>query len=375
MRKRRAKTDCKMPPFRLQPGDGRPLVRQVLDGIREAVSDGYYRPGDPLPDYRALAAAFGVSPFVTKMAIRRLSLEGILEARPSRGTFVRGIQGRTWRGHVVFVRMEAAVNPFLSAVANELRGRLNRAGYLFSLATVAGLPDGPGYDFSLLDATLSRSVDLAIARCSPPAVFRHLAGRGIAFAAVADLAAPPAGAIGLTRIDHGAAISGFLASCRANGISKVKVYRCRNAHQRAPLPQMRDADGISVRTVFLEPDFARASSPSVEAVGYDGFRSLIASRRLDRDALHLFSDDYLARGAFLAIAEAGLHIPDDLRVATWANAGIGPFYPCELSRMEMDAAAAGVTLANATLEFLSSGRYPEGTSIGPVWRDGQTMRP
>jgi DNA-binding LacI/PurR family transcriptional regulator len=349
-------------------------VRQVLDGIREAVSGGYYRPGDLLPDYRALAATLGVSPFVTKMAIRRLAQEGVLEARPSRGTIVRGDMGRTWRGHVVFVRMEAAVNPFLSAVANELRVRLNRAGYLFTLATVEAAADRSAYDFSLLDAALSRSVDLVIARCSHPAVFRHLAQRGVAFAAVADLAGLPAGAAGLTRLDYGAAIPDFLASCRAGGISRVKVYRWRNARQRAPLPQIRGADGIAVRTVFLEPDVSHGASASVEATGYNGFRRLFASRRFDPDALHLFSDDYLARGAFLAIAEAGLRIPEDIRVATWANAGIGPFYPRELSRMEMDAAAAGATLAAATLEFLSSGHYPCDTSIGPVWRDGETMR-
>ena len=42
-----------------------------------------------------LAAALGVSAFVTKAAVRRLALEGVLEARPSRGTFVRGVPGRT----------------------------------------------------------------------------------------------------------------------------------------------------------------------------------------------------------------------------------------------------------------------------------------
>ena len=84
---RKARTDLKMPPFALQPGDGRPLARQVVDGLREAVAGGYYSHGDRIPDYRALATALGVSAFVTKAAVRRLALEGVLEACLSRGTF------------------------------------------------------------------------------------------------------------------------------------------------------------------------------------------------------------------------------------------------------------------------------------------------
>lgn len=368
---RKTATNSKMPPFSLQRGDGRPLVRQITDGIREAVSGGFYVPGDRLPDYRALAAAFGVSPFVTKAAVRRLALEGTLEARPSRGTFVRGICCKTWRGHVVFVRMESAVNPFLAGVANELRIRLNRSDYLFSQAMVEESGDGGECDFSLLDAVLSRSVDLVVARCSRPQVFGHLAERGVPFVAVADVAVPPSGATGLTRLDYGAAIPDFFAECHALGIDRVQVFRLGGFRRYAPMPRLRPQGGIAVRTIALAPD-SDGDCP-MERAGYDGFRKLLASRRFDRDALHFFSDDNLARGAFLAMAEAGLSAPRDIRVATWANAGIGPFYPQELSRMEMDAAAAGATLAGAVLEFLSSGLYPAARSIGPVWHGGATM--
>ncbi len=53
--------------------------------------------------------------------------------------------------------------------------------------------------------------------------------------------------------------------------------------------------------------------------------------------------------------------------------GIGPFHLRELSRMEIDPVAAGETLARAALEFLRTGAYPAGTSLGPVWHDGETM--
>ena len=62
-----------------------------------------------------------------------------------------------------------------------------------------------------------------------------------------------------------------------------------------------------------------------------------------------------------------------MRVATWANAGLAPAYPRELSRMELDPVAAGETVAAAALEYLATGQYPEGTVVGPKWVNGETM--
>ena len=58
---------------------------------------------------------------------------------------------------------------------------------------------------------------------------------------------------------------------------------------------------------------------------------------------------------------------------TFANKRLGPVYPRELSRMEFDAHKAGGVLADAVLEYLSSGMYPSNSVVGPVWIAGETM--
>lgn len=363
----------KKPPFSISRNDARPLVRQVEDGLRTAVLSGYYRPGEALPPSRELAPMLGVSRIVTEAALRRMRDEGLVVARPRIGSVVRDRGEKQWLGHVAFVFLDADVSPFQTLFYEELRVSLNRAGYLVTRVGVETTGPRGGSDFSLLDAALSRSVDLAIALFDYPSVFGHFARRGIPFAAVGPLDARPDGAVGFTQFDYRAALPDFFAACRAAGVTKVIDYRWKGASRHSVETALKPASGIDVRKVVLKAAFSHGLGLGVEAAGYEGLRRMVASRRLDREALHFFGDDYLARGAFLALAHAGLRIPEDVRAATWANVGLGPYFPLDISRMEMDPAAAGGVVADAALEFLSTGKYSEISVIGPKWHDGETM--
>ena len=165
-------------PFSVSRDDRRTLVRQVVDGVREAVFGGYYAPGDSLPPYRELATLLGVSEIVTKNALRQLALEGVVESRTRRGSVVRDTGSKQWRGHVVFVCPDLDVGYFQTLFAETLRTRFNKEGYLFTRASVEHRDVAGAYDLSLLDAALARSVDLAVVLYNRPAIFRHLAKRG-----------------------------------------------------------------------------------------------------------------------------------------------------------------------------------------------------
>ena len=71
--------------------------------------------------------------------------------------------------------------------------------------------------------------------------------------------------------------------------------------------------------------------------------------------------------------DAGLKAPDDVRLATFANKGLGPDYVRPLSRMEMDSKKAGETVADAIMHFLATGDFPDGIDVGPEWIAGDTL--
>ena len=362
----------KRPPFTIDRNDARSLLHQVTDGLRLAISDGYYRCGDLLPSSRDLAPALGVSKIVTEAALKRLAAEGLVESRPRVGTVVRDLNAKQWRGHVVLVCPELDTGPYQTTMAESLRTHLNRAGYLFTRATVEGDgAEGGKYDFSLLDAALARSVDLAIILYNRPAIFRHLASRGVPYAVVGNVPESPAGAVGVVKTDYAAAVPDFVASCVAAGIRKVVQFRLSGIMCDAA-PALRGR-GIAVTTVSVKPDSRKGWFFASEQAGLEGVVRYARSHTFERDDLVFFASDHMASGGMLALAGMGLSAPDGIRVATWANAGLGPVYFRELSRMEMGPERDGVGVADATLSFLRTGRFPDDAVLRPRWIQGATM--
>ena len=358
-------------PFRVSRDDTRSLLRQVEDGLREAIVGGFYKPGESVPSSRELVSMLGVSRIVTQAALRRIADEGLVVSRPRVGSVVRDRGERQWRGHVVFAYAEMNVGYFQTGFAEELRKLLNRDGYLFTRATGDSGDETGTADFSLLDVALSRSVDLVVVLTNSRGILQYLARRRIPFAAVTHRETKPAGAVGVTHFDLYGALDGFAAACRGAGIRKAAVMHWTSGIHEAT--QRLRAAGMSVSSVVVAPNFSLGKLTAIERAGYEEFRRRIEAGRLGRDTAWFFADDYLARGALMAMAAAGVRAPEDIRVATLSNAGNGPLYVRDLARLEMDPVRAGATVASAALEYLKTGRYPEDSVIGPIWIPGETM--
>ena len=358
-------------PFSVNRNDARSLVDQVADGMRQAIVSGHWRVGDELPSTRELVPLLGVSHIVTRAALSRLAAEGYVLARTGLKPVVRDRSEKQWRGRVVFVYSDFDVGYFQTILAEELCERLTKAGWLFTRNAVHTQSAGSRHDFSLLDAALASSVDLAIVLFDRPAIFRHLSAKGVPFAAVLQDNAIPRGAVGAVHFDSNAAMPDFAAACREAGIGKVvQLGYSRHMCDAAPTLQ---AVGIDTETVFLPLKYSRGDLDSIEDAGHRAAMRLLKSGMPGRDTLWLFTDDYLARGAITATLAAGLKAPEDFRFATWSNSGLGPAYVRELSRMEMNPPDAGRAVADAAVKYLGTGRFPEGVAIGPKWFAGGTM--
>jgi GntR family transcriptional regulator len=72
----------------LQPGDPRPVYRQIVDEIQRCVAVGIMRPDEALPAARALAAELKVNINTVQHAYRALAREGTVYIKRGMGTFV-----------------------------------------------------------------------------------------------------------------------------------------------------------------------------------------------------------------------------------------------------------------------------------------------
>ncbi|MGH8259669.1 MAG: GntR family transcriptional regulator [Steroidobacteraceae bacterium] len=67
---------------------GKPIVEQVVFAVQKAVLSGEWRPGQPFPSVRALAAELKIHPNTAHKAVQRLIQERWLEVHPGIGTVV-----------------------------------------------------------------------------------------------------------------------------------------------------------------------------------------------------------------------------------------------------------------------------------------------
>lgn len=83
--------------LQVQPGDPRPLGRQIVDGVRRQVAAGDLPVGALLPSVRVLAQQLLINPNTVAKAYAELCAEGWLESRPGLGLFVAAARERLSR--------------------------------------------------------------------------------------------------------------------------------------------------------------------------------------------------------------------------------------------------------------------------------------
>jgi GntR family transcriptional regulator len=74
--------------FSLDPANGAPIYRQIIQQIEYAILSGRMHPGDRLPTIRSLAVELRINPNTIARAYSELEIRGILVTQVGNGTFV-----------------------------------------------------------------------------------------------------------------------------------------------------------------------------------------------------------------------------------------------------------------------------------------------
>ncbi|TCO22200.1 GntR family transcriptional regulator [Kribbella steppae] len=90
----------KMIEFHLDGRSGVSPYQQIVQQVRNALRLGLLREGDQLPTVKDVVAALAINPNTVLKAYRELEHEGLVQARPGRGTFVtRTLTDNTLAAH------------------------------------------------------------------------------------------------------------------------------------------------------------------------------------------------------------------------------------------------------------------------------------
>jgi GntR family transcriptional regulator len=74
--------------MKINPKDGKPVYRQIMDQLRLMIASGRLKPGEELPTVRGLAQSLIINPNTVARAYRELEQVGVLYTRQGSGTFV-----------------------------------------------------------------------------------------------------------------------------------------------------------------------------------------------------------------------------------------------------------------------------------------------
>ena len=365
-------TAFKNPPFSLDRSRSGDLATQLASSLRQAIGTGYYKAGEILPPVRIMSKLLCVSQGVAEQALSILRDEGLVSPRPRIGSVVCAKDRPRWKGRVVIVVPPGRANPFDDSVHVLLRDALTAQGYLTSSVTVAETRPRLFNDFALLDTVMRQQIDFVVELENRPAITRWLSRRGVPFLRFAHEEVSIPNCVGTIIRRNDLPVASFVARCRKEDIADVlQVKAWRGGLDLAAV--LKDA-GIRVTTLQVPLPEAECDADTLVTWAVDTFQKRLAGKRRDRlPDLVFFQDDHLATGALMAFLEAGVRIPGDVRVATWANRRYGPHFTRPLARMEMDNDAIGEALSSAVLEYLATGAAPKGVVVGPSWIEGETF--
>ena len=346
-----------------------PPSMRLAATLEKSIARGEWKIGDVLPSIHELAALMNVGVKTARKALDILEAEGWTKPRRGIGSVVvdRGVAAREKGRVLVYVR-ETGYSYYSAEFLATIGRRLKLHGY--SISTVSAVTRTESPAICQFQEALKERWSLVLLCGGAVEARRLAAASGWPFVLVGDGAPLPRFSaptcIGRFEIRCGKAVPVFIRECVRRRVSRIVQFKY--VEGAFDVTEMLAHAGVAVETVTVP----RKSSPEeVSRAALADMRKLAAKKRLPD--LFLFTDDCVAQGALTALAVAGVRIPEDVKVVTHANKGLGPVWEKPLSRLEMDAAAHAAAVSRAVADYLKTGVHPPELDLGSVYKPGATF--
>ena len=258
----------------LDPAAEETLTEQLADNLRRAIANGVCKPGDKLPGVRQMAALCGTSVQVPIDALKILTDEGFVRARPRIGCVVLGKNRKVWQGRILMIHVGAhsnyGQNVFCAEMASLLGAANWRVGHFYVPHRKIGY-----CDLKALTRELAEKHDLVLLPAYDPPVVRIAQKSGSPYMLLSAQVGEQkgAGCIGFMTFNDYQATAEFAEHCRAEGVRRVLNVRHDICHYMN-LERLR-ADGIEVEDMCIVPEMSDLRSESFSCLTYEAI-----SRRL-----------------------------------------------------------------------------------------------
>ena len=343
--------------YALDPAAAETLTEQLADNLRRAIANGRYKAGETLPGIRRMAKLCGTSVQVPIAALKTLTDEGFVKARPRIGCIVLEQSRQVWRGKVLLVHVGYHTNYSQNIFANEVSILIEAGNWRVEHVFVPRNSEFGDYNLEALEKKLADKFDLALLPARDAPVVELVRRNGTPHMLIWALPGETQGVDGYAMLYSGLrrAVDEFAHHCRASGIKHI----ARMFLDEGPPPDFGDrlGKGVKVEDIPVHVEFSRQCLENYARRAYDALLAHLADWRSKRPDLIYFHDDHLARGGLWLLEKAGLRVPEDIKVVTLTNYGNAPFYPKAFTRIECNPYESAAHVARTALKFLHTGRF------------------
>ena len=342
-------------PFKLTP-DGN-LTEQMADGITKAIERGVWKAGDVLPTARAWQTALGVGAYVPRAAMKLLSKRGVLTVKKHVGGIVTGFNVHKWKGRIAFITTTTRVSFYENAHAFALQSIFEAADWeIIHIAVRERQEDDRELNLSSLKRHIAHGIDFAICFTGSRQIAAALDEARIRYVFEGGTGRDFPNAEAVINLEMNSQKAAALLARHWNGV-KVRTTLIVDFEHVMPrtITSALFASGIRFRQIVVKRPNARNYLQDIQQAGLDAVAKFFAVERNLKnppDAI-FFYDDYLAAGGLIALAATGLRVPEDIRVATLANKGLGPVWFKPLTRLEYDPVENARLIGNYVLKLLA----------------------
>ena len=362
---KRDRIDCL--PFGVDRNLGTDLVDQIVGNASLAISEGTLANGAQLPGIRRLAKELDVSEITVRRAVKELCRRGVLQARPRIGLTVCGGGRRSWRGVVAGILPACDAGMYYANVLEStIASVLMKNGWRFARMEWEETSGGTGADVTGLLRCLSPA--LTVALFPSPAMLDALDRSNLPFVQIWTKTRARKARMAI-RPCADSALSKLVTAFAAHGVRKV-LSVCQHVSGIDCTTALKDA-GFSVRKMHIRPQDGYVQPESVQRAALAAFDGMLSRGTLAADAV-VFNDDYLTAGALTAFDRHGVRVPEDIKLATTSNRGLGPVYYRKLTCLEVDPVRHGREIADAMLKMLDGGACPPEMAIDVTFEKGET---
>ena len=336
---------------------GNSNAKRIADAIRQEMADGRHRAGDLLPPVEELCARFGAATFAVRRALHLLRDEGLVAITKHVGAIVTDKAAFAWKGHVAFIHTSTSASYFNQRLAIRLTQRFNEAGWTMHSVFLEAQREGR-IDTAPLRRHVLSGLSFAIVLSEFRQIAELLDRAGVPYVIVNGYARDFPNARAVIRESTAECYGELIRVMKERNVRTIQEFDYNRRMDRYFKAQFTAA-GISVRRVLAEYDNERPHSLSdARSCGHQAVARFLANRAnsVRLPDVILFDDDYLAAGGIVAMLEAGLRIPDDVRVVTYSNRGNEFAAAVTLARIENDPDTSAEAVANYVLALLAGRR-------------------